>query len=128
MRISDWSSDVCSSDLLDRRDERDHRPGGAVRNEQRKEMQLVAPETDDQNDREGQHRQHAGNGEVVVDRQGMKTAQRKGTHPQIVAKQMKNTDRKTVRAVLPHFRPNAGAHHNKETTEDGKSEGKEQRW
>src|SRR3546814_7049562 len=102
MRISDWSSDVCSSNLrhagetdrqadrgaggraldnevgehlqqhmpgghrdeqaqakaerahherheLDRRDERDHRPGGAVRNEQRKEMQLVAPETDDQN-------------------------------------------------------------------------------
>src|SRR3546814_10274805 len=95
MRISDWSSDVCSSDLLDRRDERDHRPGGAVRNEQRKEMQLVAPETDDQNDREGQHRQHAGNGEVAGDRQRMQAAQRKRHHSQYVAEHYERSEEHT---------------------------------
>src|SRR3546814_1552136 len=88
MRMSDWSSDVCSSDRVagghrdeqsqrkaERADEERHQldhgdqpqqpPGRAVRDEEREEMQAVAPETDDQDDREAQDRKKTGDREVA---------------------------------------------------------------
>src|SRR3546814_7892215 len=86
MRISDWSSDVCSSDLkaeradeerhqLDRGDQPQQPPGGAVRDEEREEMQAVTPETDDQHDREAQDREKTGNREVARHGEGMQAEQ-----------------------------------------------------
>src|SRR3546814_12968155 len=101
MRMSDWSSDVCSSDRVagghrdeqsqrkaERADEERHQldhgdqpqqpPGRAVRDEEREEMQAVAPETDDQDDREAQDRKKTGDREVARHGERMQADQAEG--------------------------------------------------
>src|SRR3546814_5621410 len=43
MRISDWSSDVCSSDLLDRPPRRSARSGGGADHRERQDCRAVDP-------------------------------------------------------------------------------------
>ena len=52
-------------DELDRRNQRDHDQWRAVRHEQREELQAMLPEADDQDDREAQDREHAGDAEMA---------------------------------------------------------------
>src|SRR5439155_18927809 len=58
-------------DEFDRCDQRYHDRGRAMRHEQREEMQSMAPESDDQHDREAQNGEHAGDAEMAGGSEGM---------------------------------------------------------
>src|SRR3546814_9511490 len=94
MRISDWSSDVCSSDL---EDERDHRQRRAMRHKKREEMQLMPPETHDQNDRKTQDRQNAGRGEMAGEGEGVNPHKPQRQHAQQIGEQNEHEQRKDLR-------------------------------
>src|SRR3546814_8567053 len=64
----------------DQEDERDHRQRRAMRHKKREEMQLMPPETHDQNDRKTQDHQNAGRGEMAGEGEGVNHHKRTEEH------------------------------------------------
>jgi hypothetical protein len=83
-----------------RGDEDRHRQRRAAGHEQREEVQPVLPEADDQHDREAHDRQHAGDGEVAGEGEGMHADQTQRHQAEQVGEQDEHEQREDVGHIL----------------------------
>ena len=96
---------------LDRGDQPQQPPGRAVRDEKREEMQAVAPETDDQDDREAQDREKTGDREVARHGEGMQAEQAEGHEADHVQHQDEHEQREDIGRIFAAFGADIGVHH-----------------
>src|SRR3546814_14904080 len=79
-------------------------PGRAVRDEEREEMQAVAPETDDQDDREAQDRKKTGDREVARHGERMQAEQAEGHEADHVQQKDEHEEQKDVGRIFKNER------------------------
>src|SRR3546814_13067582 len=80
-----------------------------MRHKKREEMQLMPPETHDQNDRKTQDRQNDGRGEMAGEGEGVNPNKTQRQHAQQIGEQNEHEQRKDIRREPQHFLYDIGA-------------------